>query len=325
MINDKQTTHTASVHRSASLSAINLYSLYAEKITNAKIDAVILEISEYLDKLNTPENVVKPAKRFIEKIISYPSYYKYTDPISNITVRQLLGLTFLASQDEQNLNPGVTAEDALKKFTEAMFEIQRGYNLNDKGEDIDPSTKDLHVCPAGSFNKLIEKLSGIHKKVELVFITKDTALLKLPIIVNNVVSKYLKEYKDTVNKNTFKALISEIEENGIKEILPKIKTEISDLFFEEFKSLCGDEGKNNNFFIECLNNIIYIDLSKSIDKLKSTMQSEEVEVKDFQSRLEAIAQQKGIFPQEVSKFINPQQNLKDIPRKERECNTRRKL
>jgi hypothetical protein len=285
VINSKQSTHTASVHKSASLSAQNLYALYGDKITNGKIDSVISEISQYLSTLGETDEI-RAAKRFIEKIINESSYYQYTDPSSNITVRQSLGLIFLASQDKQNLNPGVPVADALQKFVEAMFEIQRGYNLDDKGQDIDPKAEDHNICQAGAFNKLIEKLSGIHKEVKLVFITQDTALLKLPIIVNNVVLKYLEEYKVNVDQNTFQELISKIEKNGVEEILPKIIPDISHLFFEEFKSLYGDQGKENPFFIECIGNIIYTDLSKSIGKLKSIMESEKVRA--FKTEMEKI-------------------------------------
>jgi hypothetical protein len=285
VINSKQSTHTASIHESASLSAKNLYELYGDKITNGKIDGVISNILEYLRTLVETDEI-SAAKRFIEKIINESSYYGYTDPSSNITVRQLLGLIFLASQDTQNLNSGVQVENALQRFVEAMFEIQRGYNLDDNGQDANSNVPDRNICPAGAFNKLVETLSGIHNKGNLVFITKNTALLKLPIIVNNVVLKYLEEYKVNVDQNTFQELISKIEKNGVEEILPKIIPDISHLFFEEFKSLYGDQGKENPFFIECIGNIIYTDLSKSIGKLKSIMESEKVRA--FKTEMEKI-------------------------------------
>jgi hypothetical protein len=285
VINSKQSTHTASIHESASLSAKNLYELYGDKITNGKIDGVISNILEYLRTLVETDEI-SAAKRFIEKIINESSYYGYTDPSSNITVRQLLGLIFLASQDTQNLNSGVQVENALQRFVEAMFEIQRGYNLDDNGQDANSNVPDRNICPAGAFNKLVETLSGIHNKGNLVFITKNTALLKLPIIVNNVVLQYLKEQKRTVNPDTFKELINEIERNGVEPILPNIKTDISDLFFEEFKSLCEDQGQQNHFFLDSIENIIYTDVSKIIGKLKSIMESEKV--RDFKSQMEKI-------------------------------------
>ncbi|MFY7698234.1 MAG: hypothetical protein ACOVQX_05430, partial [Legionella sp.] len=98
-----------------------------------------------------------------------------------------------------------TLDDAKKMLIQALYEIQRGYNLNEK--DHDNGLADIPICTAGTFNKLIEKLNGIHRDVEVLFITKELASLKLPVAVNNHLKTYLqtesaKEHLDALKNSS---------------------------------------------------------------------------------------------------------------------------
>jgi hypothetical protein len=59
-----------------------------------------------------------------------------------------------------------------------LYEIQRGYNLNEQG--IDNQGNDRPICIAGTFNKLMETLQvACVEEAQIIYITKETATLKL--------------------------------------------------------------------------------------------------------------------------------------------------
>ncbi len=113
--------------------------------------------------------------------------YVYTDPTSGVNTRELLALSWLAVNDD-GVRTG-SFDDAKNQFIEGLYEIQRGYNLSEAGVDLHGS--DVFICSGGTFNKLLEKLSGVHPDVTIEFITPELAALKLPIIVKEEVVSYL--------------------------------------------------------------------------------------------------------------------------------------
>ena len=74
-----------------------------------------------------------------------------------------------------------SVEYAKTQFVEGLCEIQRGYNLSEAG--VYQGGEDQFICSMGTFNKLIEKLVSIHPDCQIRFITRETASLKLPIVV----------------------------------------------------------------------------------------------------------------------------------------------
>ena len=234
IINDSQSTHNASVHQSVSKSATQLAKRYKLCIDGAGLESVISKIKSYVKELSDDSQKNQAAKRCVLRITD--PVYTFTDHDSGVTTRQLLALTFVAINDNDNRVGSI--EDARAQFVKGLYEIQRGYNLSQAGED--DGGQDLSICAAGTFNKLIEKLHGIHPDCQVRFITKTMASLKLPIVVREEAIRYLAPLANPSTAERFREftqLMSQVKEDGVAVILDKIKGNVADRMFDEFGSL----------------------------------------------------------------------------------------
>lgn len=98
----------------------------------------------------------------------------------------------------------------------------------------------------------MEKLSGVHPDVELRFITKEIAALKLPVVVREEIKNYLNQLSSSetlreAHLSNFVKLISQIQEDGIEVIWQHIQPKVADRLFDEFKSLYMDDRENLDF------------------------------------------------------------------------------
>jgi hypothetical protein len=242
-VNDSQSTHYASVHQTVSESAIRLFSHYGSKIHGSHLSTVISRVQFYVGSLSDGYQKNIATKCFSR--ITAPDY-TFTDPCSNITTTQLLALTFLAISDN-DIRDG-SLEDARAQFIEGLYEIQRGYNLSDMGVDEKPGERDQVICYPGTFNKLIEKLQGIHPDCQIRFITANTASLKLRIVAKEEAMRYM---KSLANPNTaedlraFTRLISQVKKNGVEVIWDQIEGNVADRMFDEFGSLYRDRADHS--------------------------------------------------------------------------------
>ena len=241
-INDGQSTHNASVHQAVSESATRLDNRYRLVIDGEGLENFISMVQSYVDSLSDDSQKNKAAKRCVLRITA-PNY-TFTDPGSQITTRKLLALTFLAICDAGN-RVG-TLEEARTQFVEGLYEIQRGYNLSDTG--VDQGGQDRSICSAGTFNKLIEKLQGIHPDCQIRFITRETASLKLPIVVREEAMRYMSSLASPSTAEELRAftrLISQVKEDGVEVIWDQIKGNVADRMFDEFGSLYRDRADHS--------------------------------------------------------------------------------
>ncbi len=236
-VNDAQNTHHTSVHQSVSDSASKLKHRYAQMIAGNRLKETLDMISEYITKLPDDSKESKAAKRCIKRMHSL----NYTDPKSKITILELLALTFLAIHDKENRIGDLI--DARKQFIQGLYEIQRGYNLSANG--LDDGKKDKPICTSGTFNKLLEKIEGIHLDVKILHITVAVASLKLPIIVRDVAIDYLSRLANTQTiseLHQFTRLITQIGNDECVDVIwNEIKTEIANRLFNEFSILYKNE------------------------------------------------------------------------------------
>jgi hypothetical protein len=269
LFGDAQNTHTASVHQSVSESVKQLAVRYKTKITGATLDETINEVKKYILGLDesSKEQAVKhrigAAKRCIERITA--TDYTFTDPGSQCSIKQLLALSFSAIHDDACRIGNL--EDAQIQFIEGLYEIQRGYNLNENGNDPQLSDPDKPICTAGTFNKLVEKLQGIHPDAKIHFITAETAALKLPKVVieeaNNYLSGLAKSEKTAQDFVSFIHLLDNIKKEGIELIFNAVKNKIAKRIGNEFKTVYPD--KSAPGFIKFIETGIYTDLNKLKD------------------------------------------------------------
>jgi hypothetical protein len=240
VINHSQSTHTTSIHESTSKSASNLLKRYKHGLN---VSENILKLQNEI--LELPEDFkTNAAKRCINRI-SKP-HYQFIDPKSKISIHTLLGLIYCAIHDESQLI--CSSHEAVSLIVEGLYEIQRGRNINEHQVD-DMDIVDKFICQGGVFNKLIEKLNVIHPDIEMVFISLALASLKLPKVIQKITRKFLNDLSSPMNCQEFlrfTQVIADFNIDGYYTIWPHILLPLSDLIFEEFKSLF--ESKNSVAF-----------------------------------------------------------------------------
>ncbi len=179
-INHNQSTHTASVHKSVSLALNKLKHRYTSSLNGTEKEAIArLESLIQNDDRNKEKHAV--AIRCLQRLARND---EYTDSVSGVTIKRLLALVDRMLLDDAMLL--CDQSTAVSHLIEALYEIQRGYNLSEEGVD-DCKSQDLPICPAGAMNKLIERFSGVHSYCEIRFVTPQTASRKLQSLVREVV------------------------------------------------------------------------------------------------------------------------------------------
>ncbi|PJE00248.1 MAG: hypothetical protein CK426_00015 [Legionella sp.] len=268
-INDSQSTHTASVHRTVSESATRLLNRYATIMNPTVLDDLITTITESINALpnGNPQN--EAAKRCVARLAA--PEYAYTDLTSGVNTRELLALSWLAINDD-TMRTG-SLEDATRQVIEGLYEIQRGYNLSETGTDLQGA--DVFICSGGTFNKLLEKLNGVHPDVVIEVITPKLAALKLPIVVKEEVKNYLAARANPATFSEFAQFthqIKQIEEEGVEVIWEAIKDNVAARMFDEFGSLYANQ--DDPRFVAFIDAGQYVELGKLPSFQKEVSESE---------------------------------------------------
>lgn len=269
-INYSQSTHAAGVHKSVSESAIRLSKIYREKLHIKTMDVILNEIKAHVLGLSK-NDVNEAAKRAVLSFENHRLYWTYQDKTSGITTCELLTLAWLAIHDDTRRNPATSLEEAKELIVVSLYEIQRAYNLNDKGIDISNGNKDVMACAPGGFNKFIEKLVGVHPDVELIFMTKESATIKLKTLANEKIREFFKNQELHIQE--LQQVLSDLEKKGcgssiVKNAYAVVKIEIGKIIAEEFNELFVDAtGNGFQNFIDA--GVDLIDEEQIISFLKS--------------------------------------------------------
>jgi hypothetical protein len=237
-INPAQSTHTASVHQSVSESAKKLAQYYPQQLNEKTMRETLEEVKKWMSSLPDDNEKNRAAKRAISRLTA-PDYY-FTDPTSGITTKQLLALAFTAIHDKEMLI-GATTQDALKLLIDGFYELQTEYNLQGNQGAAD---YDKPACAAGSFNKIMEKLWGLLKLVQIIFVTRDTASKKLSIVIEEEAMKYLSGLE---RNEDYQKLVETLKkgEDGVEPIWDKIKDNVKKRMHDEFQSVFTERDFNN--------------------------------------------------------------------------------
>jgi hypothetical protein len=238
--NTTQSTHTESVHKTVSESATRLRVRYGHQLSGSGLNNTIQAFSKIIMALPSNSFKNQAAKRCFTRITA--SDYSFTDPVSGISTLQLLALSYCAIHDATNRKGSL--KDALHQFVEGLYEIQRGNNLSETGID-DKHHVDRIICIAGTFNKPMEKLHGLHPDVTMLIITKQGCLSKFVIVVNEECGAYL----NALSKEELQKLKGKDHSEVLEIIWDKISEKISNRIFDEYGSLFPGE-KNSSEFLE---------------------------------------------------------------------------
>lgn len=219
-LNTAQSIHTDSVHVSVSESASRLLKAYGEGIQGTKLEKVINQVKAWLRNDRSIHAVV--AKNCFKRITA--NNYSFTDPASNVSLLQLLALSWLALNDSKKTG-NISLQDKKGVYIDILYQIQRGYNFNLEGKDM--GGEDQPICTGGAFNKIVERLVGICPDAQVVFVTLDTCTLKFKIVVIEEVCNYLDSQHPPII----------ITGSCMDDIWPKIEDKVATRIFDEFGSL----------------------------------------------------------------------------------------
>lgn len=234
LLNHAQSTHEKSVELSIGRSALALLARYrkaleAEKSsisdylvdllqeTKPKKPSLIDVIRTWVNALPEPEDQHPPknkhAKLGFRRIFQY-DFAAYQEPRSKLPTLDLLKLVWLALHDKDNITCSI--DTALDRLRDAFYEIEVEYTLDADGKKKNPNAQQKHnmdTCVSGAFNKIAEVLWGIHKDMQVLYITKEGAAKKLFALVKQVENKtYTLFNTGNVTTNNLDGL--DIEENA---------------------------------------------------------------------------------------------------------------
>ena len=252
VFNSNQSTHTASVHRSVSNSARNLMASYGHQLN---LEQTLREVVNYIHSLEKNDS----CKRCIERLTQNDFSFQDT---SGISIPQLLALAWLAIHDSQKSKAHL--ENAKTLFIQGLHEIQRGYNIDDGAED-------RPICAAGTFNKLVEKLQGIHDDVEINYITLGGASAKFPKLAQDEALNYLQSIANTKTAEHCEILLNLLTEiqttQSLAPIWDDIREKVRIKLWDEFKEAFAYDS-NHTKFLELLDNGQYLPAfdTSSLDK-----------------------------------------------------------
>lgn len=263
-LNDSQSTHTASVHATVSESASRLRDQYMSGIDQNRQETILQDMHKWI--LSLPNNLVCNAAK--NAMVRLTSPHQFVDAGSRITTKNLLVLFWISIHDDQKRISSL--EEGKKRLIEALYEAQREYNLDAKG--IDKGGEDKPACAAGTFNKLVEKLQGVHPSVQIKFITKKTAAMKLPIVVKEELTDFLNsKKKSAANFSQFRDFLEKLKEDGLESVWPEINKTIRKRMEDEFKTAFLSEAEFGTF----IENGIYTDISQVLEKFTTEDKSTE--------------------------------------------------
>ncbi len=255
-----QSTHTASINRSTSESAAQLKSRFTAQLSLPEfIDQQLEEARAWLARVpagclpffrrTLPISHERAAAlRGLDRIIRRPtpeimtaSVGDHIDPVSNVSIRETVALLWYAIHDDTKRQGSLT--DALKRFEDALYELQREYNFNDAGIDINPRAADNPACACGTFNKLYEKFVGVFSFIKQIFLTPALAALKLPKIVFEETLTHLKGQtaEDRANE------ITRLSADGVSVIWPFIIDAVTAKIRAEFGAVFTTSGSLEEF------------------------------------------------------------------------------
>lgn len=232
-LNISQSIHTDSVDKSAAESAIRLQQRYLKQCSSAAITHYISELVLWRSRF---DNSIKDlaAGRALNAILTSDVTHAKT----GISLKEVLCLCWIAIHDEKLRQTSLL--DALAMLKEGLYELQRGYNFSMDGVDL--GENDKNICEPGKFNKLMEKLVSVHPDVEIDFVTKELASLKLRIVVQE-------EFMAFYNANPVRPFGLFDKKYTLDEVWDKIREKVKQRMFNEFSSLftAYDDAEFNEF------------------------------------------------------------------------------
>lgn len=271
-INGNQSVHEIAVHHFVSDAARNLKAHYQDKDMRLAYQS----LSDWIESLeNNGTNAV--AKRGFAWLNTIK---EFTDIRSGVTMVEAMALIWLGVNDK-TAQPEITLtdEDILARrqtLLKHLVEIQRGYNLNARGQDN--QQHDHKTCVSGSFNKLIATLAGGHQCVHFLYVNKETIARKATVLIDGAFEQLTKEEQSRFAKEW-------CEDQSMPEVLlGKIGPPIKVALKKEFDELAGMVQNYDAAIKEAVDALQWTNPSKMI----SALHRREVQKEEERERLQAV-------------------------------------
>ena len=200
--------------------------------------------------------------------------------------------------------------DYILRFIQALYEIQRGYNLDDSGND-DLTETDHSICYGGTANKFPELLTGLSSLIQFVFIDEDSIRLSIKQQLINQVLPYCESLLQQAHqgnltaKARFCALIDQLmSSNEVSTIYetffsePNFITQIK-AEFRLYTLLFGESGLEQQFALFKDHNLPYIPAISSQKEVNAFYSS------DFLNAFNHYVEAKNQFEQERPQSKSP--------------------
>lgn len=263
-LNPNQSTHTSSVEQSASESAKRLFDYFKkEGVTlhpRFTIDRFLTELLKLkntfknAEELNSQHPHLDTAITFLDNMLNTITRKRpdYRNEDSGVSTTELMTMAVL-SLDEKALRTHVgdtgvetitERDDARNRLIEGLFDIRRGYNLDENFNDLGGDSNG--ICSVGTFNKIIQAMCGINNLVSLIFITKYLAIEKLKTTIREQASIYLRGLPQitTQDKENYARILNELKSEGTVEPISKdIRVDVLRIFKEDAGSLYNSEAE----------------------------------------------------------------------------------
>jgi len=232
-INDEQNTHTASVHKSVNTSIYRLLKNYPNYNNNFNphyrqrlmhsIYYFILPVQN-----SSPPFKFNAAMRYLGTYLHYHHDMQLEgDSSATYPIMLVLNALILAIMDNNRRIGEI--DDARQTMVNALYEIQRGYNITDGADDN--SIEDYPICVSGAVNKLIEHFCGTLPDCEIEFITKETAMLKAKALIKRRSIEFLSYFGNGREIDYIKS-----DSNTIAHLKNHLFTEVFQKIWHQFKN-----------------------------------------------------------------------------------------
>jgi ankyrin repeat protein len=243
ILGNEQSTHTKSVHQSTADAALLLKTRYHRDFEHNHV-SLYQEMSAWIESQEPRTIKVRSALSFINSL-SHEAPDVFVEPLSQITLTALVGYCWLGLNDSNQCL--ADSADAKQLLLDGFYECQRGDNLTPNGFDVGGS--DRSICYSGMFNKILEKMQGILKGVDIIYLSMETALLKFNSLMYRSGLNYLQSLYEQVSLGCstlaeFEAVLNTMKHETLEghweDLFIFLKPEL-DEFFDEFKDLFNND------------------------------------------------------------------------------------
>ena len=154
------------------------------------------------------------------------------NPKFKIGAYHLIALIFLAYHDRAYYSEGVDKKSVLTLFFNGLYLYRRGDNISDSNVD-NKHEVDAPVCVEGLLANLLQGLSTFSKGYEIVSITNEDLLRKIPSIVKGFLPVYLQRFSPAEREKHRAAMLKDhVLPDG--EFLKDVKMEVKKCLRKEF-------------------------------------------------------------------------------------------